>query len=159
MPIPDQRPSLKRPFGVWFLTIWLALFAGVTPISFLLWIRMNESARQALSLPGFSFWFSIVLAIAIMISAYYTWRGHGTARYLLVCFAIINYGLIAINNFQAAIQNPPIDSRIRLIGRVVRSLIWIVIVAWYFLGSRSRAYFNRLSADGSNQAGELPKGL
>lgn len=61
--ISEER--VKRPFGVWFLTIWDALFAGLFPFALTIFVlvRGGGSVTLVQVLPA------LILAPAVIIAA------------------------------------------------------------------------------------------
>src|SRR5687768_6192169 len=88
----------KRPLGIWIITIWLGLFAGLAPILLVLFLYFGPAKGGGIIGPA-GLIGSISLGASIMYYAYQTWRGNSTARYGLVILVAIHYGFVAYQNF------------------------------------------------------------
>ena len=136
--------AAARPLGVKILTIWLGLFAGVVPIVAVLFAYQQPEVRRLLELTPLLVALSVTLGAAIIVAAIAAWRGSNTGRYALLSLSVVHYGLVAWNNFNfATSQDLPVNSA-QAWARVVRSLITIGILVWYFaLSSRPEVFYRR----------------
>jgi hypothetical protein len=145
--IPSEAVRPKRPVGVWILTIYLAIFAGMAPLSLLAFLFVAERGAEQ-PLLGPSSVISIVTGLGTIISAIAAWRGKNWGRYALVGFAALHYGLVSAKNYVLlqADDLPDVASLdpMRLWGRVLRGPIYVAIVGWYFLLSKgAKGFYDR----------------
>lgn len=119
----------KRPLGVWIITIYLGIMAGLFPL--IAGIGLFASGSGFVGPLGLAF--TVLLAVGIIISAVGAWRGSARARDVLVALAVLHYLALAFNNGMLALNEAVPDDRLFLTwGRVVRSLVYAGIIVWYF---------------------------
>ena len=136
--------EIKRPLGVWILTIWDGLFAGLLPVITVLILYFNAEVQAALGMSVLDLVLSILLGIAVVIAAIGAWLGNNAARIALVILVSVHYGLLAFNNVNLATAGVLSGTaQVKSWGRAFRSVVWIGINVWYFLGKRPRAYYDR----------------
>lgn len=137
---PPATP-IARPKGVWLVTTWLGLFAGLLPVGLALYVYFGPAADLGV-ISGLGLAISLTVGLAMIACAIAAWRGHGWARYALVGLAVIHYGLLAHNNYHLATSGiAPDDKLPRLWARVFRSLVAMIVVAWYLLLNRQAQGF------------------
>ncbi len=139
----ETRPPtpIARPKGVWAVTIWLGLFAGLLPLGLALFIYFGPAKDEGL-MSGLGLAISVTVGLGIIVSAIAAWLGYGWARYALIALAVVYYGLLAYNNYNIATSGiVPEDKLPRVWARVVRSLITMNVVVLYLLLSRSARDF------------------
>jgi hypothetical protein len=136
-------PSIRRPIGVWIATIWAGLFAGLFPFGLLLLFYFGPAdGAELISVTQFTLFGT--LSASIIVSAVAAWHGISVARYAMAVLVLIHYGLITYQNYNMAIAGVEVRSSSAILGgRVIRSAIAAIIIAWYLLFSwRARAFFH-----------------
>jgi len=135
--------SVKRPKGVWIVTLWMALSAGLLPIVTALFMYFGPlQEERIMSASGLAL--SLSIAIAIIGSAAYAWLGFAWARIALIAFAVIHYGLIAHNLYSFWQSGVLPESRhIFVWTRMVRALITMTAIVLYLILNRNAKNFFR----------------
>jgi len=118
----------KRPIGVWILSIYAIIFAGILPLLALFAIK-----RSGFNLSVFEALFPIILAIGIIVSSIGTWQGSNKARISLMVLITVHYVLIAINNTSLLVSGSVrSDVQPQMIGRIIRGIFYPATYIWYF---------------------------
>lgn len=152
-PLPDlesrmHRPSeggqsIKRPKGVWVVTIWMFLFAGLVPFAagLLIYFGPPEIAPM---MPLWNLAISLSFAVAVSITSISAWLGHRWARFALIALALSYYGLITRNLYNLGQSGVVPESKMVLVwGRMARALITMSVVVLYLSFSRkAQDFFN-----------------
>lgn len=140
---PEANP--KRPIGIWILTIGDGFAAGVIPLGLLLYFYFNDDAREIMALSTAVMFASMSLAVGICVSAFRTWNGDDGSRKMLLTLITVHWGYIIYQNsmllFSESALQLTSDQQTKLYAHIVRSVLWIGVNYWYFLGSRPRAFF------------------
>lgn len=149
-PIPSQdaAPEPERPLGVWLLTIYYGLFAGLLPLVAVLLFFFGGEGQAAPGLSWLDLALSVSLSVGIMAAAVGAWRGSNRARIALVLLLILHYGLLVVNNFALSTMEGLDDStRMSAVARGIRYLFHIGVNVWYFfLSERPKAFYQRAEA-------------
>ena len=135
----SQKMQKARPAGVWLLTIYAVIFAGIAPASLSLFLVISGNAE------GNAFWVlsSLPVSIGVMISAIGAWKGNEKARKFLLLFVTIHYIFIAINNYTLINSGQvPDEEQARLLGRVFRGFLYPAIYIWYFNRHTTKEFYN-----------------
>jgi hypothetical protein len=158
--IPSQGTGArtKRPLGVWLLTIYYGLFAGLFPLIAVLVAFFNEEGRAILGLSEVDLGLSVLLAVAILVSAVGAWRGNNVARIVFVVLLFLHYGLLVVSNFRlSTVEGLSESMQMTAAGRGIRFIIHIGINVWYFfLSGRPTAFYRRTGAKLQPKAGLAP---
>jgi predicted permease len=140
----SNKDGARRPLGVWILTIWDGLFAGVFPAAGAILLYLNNEAQATLGITVITMLLSVLLGLAIVVAAVGAWGGNNRARIALVALVTVHYGFLVFNNMSLASSGVfPGTVQSKAWARALRSLIWIGINLWYFLGERPRAYYSQ----------------
>ena len=131
--------AIKRPLGVWFLTIYAAIFAGISPL--VLSVGMLGSGGLGTN--------SVILIISMLLNAsiiYYsfrTWQGNDRARKTFMILVTMNYLLIAVNNISFLLSGQlTSDDQTILFGRILRGVLYPAIYIWYFNRSTTKLFYD-----------------
>lgn len=142
-----QRPTtnrVSRPVGVWLLTIFDGLVAGVIPLLTVFAVLGNGVEI----LPGGTMTAILLAGIGIGVigAAVGAWQGSDRARIALLALIAIFYGLNMLANFRIATADwVPQDAQVRALATLVRSIFWVAINYWYFLRPQTRAWYRAMS--------------
>jgi hypothetical protein len=133
----------ERPRGIWIVTIWVGLFAGILPLVLAALMYFGPTSVSEL-MTAQQLAISAVLGVGIIISAIGAWKGQRWGRATLIVLAAVHYGLIAHNNYKLATDaNTPADQIPRIWARVARSIATIAVVGAYFtLNRNARRFFS-----------------
>ena len=135
-PVTQKAP---RPIGVWILTVYAILLAGIAPL--LLSIFLLVSGNTAGN--GISIFLSLPLSIGIIISAIGAWQGKERARKSLLVLITLHYVLIGINNYLMLNSGQvPEETQTQLWGRVIRGILYPAIYIWYFNKNTTKEFYN-----------------
>ncbi len=134
-----QVAQKTRPTGVWILTIYAMIFAGIAPL--LLSIFMLVSGNAAGNVVGVLF--SLPVSIGVITSAIGAWKGNEKARISLLIFVTLHYVLVAINNYFLINSGHVPDEQVtRLWGRVFRGFLYPAVYIWYFNKYTTKEFYN-----------------
>jgi hypothetical protein len=137
--LPQVSPKVSRPVGVWILTIYALIFAGIGPLLVLLFLLISGNAAGIeidvlLSLP---------VSIGVIISAVGAWKGSEKARKSLLIFVTLHYVLVALNNYWVINSGLiPVEEHARHWGRVLRGFIYPALYLWYFNKYTTKQFYN-----------------
>lgn len=140
---PVHEASIKptRPLGVWILTTYAALFAGILPLVtavVLLFTSSTADSPRAVDLV-----LPLVLCTGIIAAAIGTWRGNDRSRKALLVLITVYYVLIAVNNGMAlAGQGVPTEIQIKLLGRVLGGVVYPAVYIWYFRRDSTLVFYD-----------------
>ena len=136
---PPQVVQKTRPTGVWILTIYAMIFAGIAPVLLSLFILASGNAAGNVA----GILFSLTVSIGVVASAIGAWKGNDHARKSLIFFVTLHYVLIAINNFILInAGEAPDEHMARLWARVLRGFLYPAIYIWYFTKTKTRDFYN-----------------
>jgi hypothetical protein len=138
--VPSQAPQkAARPIGVWVLTVYALLFAGIAPLLLSLFLLVSgNSAGNSINI-----FLSLPLSIGIVISAIGAWQGKETARKSLLVLVTLNYVLIALNNFIMINSGQvPEEARTQFWGPVLRGVLYPAIYIGYFNKDTTKEFYN-----------------
>jgi hypothetical protein len=139
-----EAQMVKRPLGVWILTIWDGVSAGLLPVIGILILFSSTEAQAVVRLSTLDLVWSVFLGVSILAAAVGAWRGNDVARKALIGLVTVHYGILAFNNFSLVLSGiVPEGEQPLVLGRAIRSLVWIGINVWYFLSKRPRAFYGR----------------
>lgn len=131
-----QKPS--RPTGVWILTIYALIFAGITPLLISVFALLSGNVAGEES----SFLLSLPISIGVVTSAISAWKGSKRGRNSLLVFVTLHYALIGINNYLFISSGSiPDEEQTRLWGRVVRGFLYPAVYLWYFNQSTTKEFY------------------
>jgi hypothetical protein len=132
---------VKRPKGVWIVTIWMALFAGLLPIGVALFVYfVPPEEERIMSNSGLAL--SLSVALAMIASATCAWLGFAWARFALIAVAVVYYVLIACNLYSLWQSGVVPESRQMFVWtRMARALITMTVVVLYLLLNRNAKDF------------------
>ena len=141
-----QRPTTKplaRPIGVWLMTIFDALVAGVFPLltAFVVLDRGVEMVPggtiTALLLAG--------IGLGVIGAAIGAWQGSDRARIALLALVVLFYSLNMLANFRLITADwVPSDTQTRALATLVRAIFWVALNVWYFLRPQTRAWYRSM---------------
>ena len=136
---PPASQTISRPIGVWVLTIYALLFAGIAPLLLSVFILISGNA------PGneIGILLSLPVSIGVITSAVGAWRGSERARKSLLIFVTLHYFLVALNNYLVITSGQVPDEEGTLLwGRVFRGFTFPVIYLWYFNRDTTKEFYN-----------------
>jgi len=134
----ESYAVMKRPIGVWLLTIYAAIFAGLAPLilATVLLISGNLGTNPVFLI------FSLLLNASIIYYSVRTWQGNDRARKIFLILITTNYVFIGLNNLSLLLSGQvPVDEQTRLFGRVFRGVLYPVIFIWYFNRSKTKEFY------------------
>jgi hypothetical protein len=139
--------KVKRPIGLWILTVADAIFAAVIPIAGIVFLFTNSEARIGLGLTGWTTLSSIVLGVGILYAVYRVWAGDAKWRRPLLLLITVHWGYIIFNNAQLLLSDAGAqltsEQTTRLYGNMLRSFFWILWNWVYLLGRWPRNFFEQ----------------
>jgi hypothetical protein len=134
----NVKPS--RPLGVWILTIYALVFAGLAPLGisvFTLFSGLGEGF-------GIGLIWSIFLCTGVIISAINAWWGKEWARKSLIILVALNYSLVGINNLIMILFDigTSVDVSTHW-ARVLRGILYPALFYWYFSKPTTKLFFTQ----------------
>jgi hypothetical protein len=131
----QERPRPARPLGVWILTIYALVFAGLAPLLLSLFVVVSGNGDPSLLL-------SAPISIGVIVSAVRAWQGKEGGRRALLIFVLLHYVLVGINNFLMINSGQvPTEEQTRLWGRVLRGFLYPAFYFWYFNRDTTREFY------------------
>ena len=132
----------KRPLGVWILTGYAILFAGLGPVIAAVMLLILGDEGQAAGLGPIDWLLPLVLGICVTVAAIGAWRGSNRARIALVVLVTVHYVLIAINNLLwLGAGSVPDAQQVTALGRVVRGVLYPAVYIWYFRRLETKEFY------------------
>jgi hypothetical protein len=140
LPTP-QKPA--RPLGVWFLTLYAAIFDGILPLLLAGFILITgQGGGGAVNL--LNLFVTLILCGGVIYAAIGTWRGEDRARKLLLVMVTLYYAMTAITAlFGLATGLAPEAQQSLLIRRVIRAFILPAFYFWYFRRWEIRDFYKK----------------
>jgi hypothetical protein len=147
----QEDSSVKRPKGIWIVTIWMAFTAGLIPIWAALYLYFGVPEEERM-ISGLGVVISVSMALSMIISSACAWRGFAWARFALIGLAINHYGWIGRNLFGLWQSGAVAESgRMLVWARLARAVISLTIVVLYLLlNKKAKDFFKNY-----RQAGKL----
>jgi hypothetical protein len=138
--VPSQVPQrASRPIGVWILTVYALLFAGIAPLLLSLFLLVSGNSTEN----GIRIFFSLSLSTGIVISAIGAWQGRENARKSLLVLITLNYVLIAINNYiMINSGQAPEEAQTQFWGPVLRGVLYPAIYIGYFNKDTTKEFYH-----------------
>jgi hypothetical protein len=138
--------AVKRPMGIWVLTVSVAIFAGLVPILGYIFLLLNTEVLAGMNVGLPQLVGGVTLAFSLLYFSCSVWRGNVKAKNVLLALVLLHWGAIIFNNVQLLLNEEvmaliPVDQKQRPAANVVRSVLWIIGVYWYLLSSRPKAFF------------------
>jgi hypothetical protein len=145
-----QEQRRRRPIGVWLLTIWVGLNAGLSPIATLVILYLREPSRLGSFSPAYLA-LSVISSLAVLVSAVAAWLLPNQGRYAFVGLSISYYAMVAFNGFSIVTGDAVAEHRESLVWiRAIRAVVVAGVVAWYFLISlRAKEFYEPSASDSS----------
>lgn len=136
-----QNQRRKRPIGIWILTIWVGLNAGLIPAITALALFFRD--REALKLVPTSFLaLALIASCAVFASAVAAWTGDNRGRWAFLGLAVAYYVAVAVNSFSIASAGVGLEQREAFFWtRAIRAVLVACVVTWYFLLNRNARLF------------------
>jgi len=141
------KKKKRRPFGVWILTIYALLYAGVyqlAPTTMLNVLRGHTALYSKEDIPVFIIY--AFLKISIIIASFLTWGGLEVGRKSFLVFITLFFLGDGISNFGWGTRIPRLDD--------VRGWIWYItdfvfpiLCIWYFNKPSVKEFFRRVEKD------------
>lgn len=137
--LPQSSHKVARPLGVWALTIYALIFAGIAPLLLYLFLLISGNAAGL----GIDILLSLPVTVGVIVSAIGAWKGNEKARKSLLVFVTLHYALIALNNYWLVSSGEvPAEEQARLWGRVLRGFLYPAIYIWYFNKQTTKEFYN-----------------
>ena len=137
-PVEPDRYVPSRPTGVWILTIYALVFAGLYPMALSITLLVTGNAGGA----EWNLLLSLPLSLAIIVSAVIAWKGSNTGRIAFIVLVALNYVLIGVNNFLAlGTGNFPAELRPQMFLRIASGVLMPLIYIWYFCKRSTLEYY------------------
>ena len=78
--------NTTRPLGVTVLCVLVAISLGFIPIWVGYTVMQSQEVSRMLGLDSFTFVLGAALALGIIVSAFFTWKGDRKAKKILITF-------------------------------------------------------------------------
>jgi glucan phosphoethanolaminetransferase (alkaline phosphatase superfamily) len=134
----DPAAEAGLPKGVWLLTIFGILFAGVFPLIGI--ILKYQDASHAVTIQ--SIMISFIMSILIIVSGINTLRGKEKGmKFFLTIVSIYYLIIIGANAYYLITHDLDALAQRKLTANIVRSIFWIAVFNWYFRKKDIKEYF------------------
>lgn len=138
----NSQRNRERPLGVWLLTIYAVIFAGIFPLVAAVFLLMSGDTWDTFGINALSLIFSIILNVSIIVFAVGTWQGKNRARKALLVSITLYYVLVGMNNLLLVNSGQvPADQQARSWGRALRGMLYPAIYIWYFTQATTKDFF------------------
>ncbi|MDE2182481.1 MAG: hypothetical protein KGJ78_05615 [Alphaproteobacteria bacterium] len=142
-PVASQVRAVRRPVGVWGMTVIDGLFAGV----FLVAAAFKAGLHDELGYPLGQAILWGVAGLGIAITAQLAWYGSRLGRNLLLVLMTLYLGFGLFQNLQYLLWalREQLDNTDFISGQIwsaVRSLAWLAANFWFLSGRRTRGFFS-----------------
>ncbi len=137
---PSQTTQVSRPLGVWILTIYALIFAGILPLVVEFLLLISEETIDALNSSLFFLISAVAIGFGILITSALTWRGNNYGRLAFLVLITIHYGLIAFNNALLIFAGEQ-ETGLANIGRIFQGVLYPVLYIWYFNRLETKRFF------------------
>lgn len=142
--------SKTRPVGITVLCVLIVISLGLIPIWFAYWFLTNQELARLTGMNLYAFFGNLVIALGIIVSALFTWKGSNRAKKVLVSLVWVHVAGVVFNNINLLI-NPSLlgleslDDRqmAKLFINAGRAIFWLVLLHWYFNTEKAKAFFTR----------------
>lgn len=140
--------NTTRPLGVTVLCVLVAISLGFIPILVGYTVMQSPEVSGILGLDSFTFVLSAALAVGIIISAFFTWKGDTKAKKILIALVWVHVIGVVLNNVYFLV-NPDllgVASRndqfmTKVLMNIGRAVFWLVLMYWYFNTQKAKEYF------------------
>ena len=139
-----------RPVGVTVLCILVVISLGVIPIWLAYFFFTNQELSSLTGMNLAAFLGNFTISIGITVSAFFTWKGSNRARIVMFSLVWVHVAGVVYNNISLLI-NPSLlgldvlneKQTTKLLTNMGRSILWLVLLYWYFNTEKAKAYFER----------------
>lgn len=137
-----------RPVGVTVLCILVAISLGAIPIWFAYLFFTNQELSRLTGMNLAAFLGNFTISMGIVASAFFTWKGSNRAKRILFSLAWLHVAGVIYNNINLLV-NPSLigldtlnEKQItKLLTNIGRSVLWLVLLHWYFNTQKAKAFF------------------
>jgi len=127
----------NRPLFIWIVTAVNIIFAVIL-------LATSFKGRQW-GIPAAQIAFWALLGLGICVSTLLTWFGSRYGRNAMLALITIYLGLVLLQSVQgitwAANSTHGDGYMIRVVGRAVFAVLWLIANYWLLLGRRARIFF------------------
>lgn len=125
-----QKPT--RPLGVWFLTLYAAIFAGLLPLLLAVFLLVTgQGGGGVANLVNLVVTF--IICGGVIYAAVGAWRGDDRSRKLLIVMVALYYAMSAVSALLGLLTGLASESQESLmLRRVIRGFVTPAIYLWYF---------------------------
>jgi hypothetical protein len=128
---------VPRPFGVWLLTLYAIIAAGVMPLVMLA-VQSGTTDVSPLQMA-----FSGILAVAIIVAGGGAWAGNRGAMLALLVLITLHYGLMGLQFLLLYLSGEATQPDSLVLGRAARGILYPLVYIWYFNTGRAKAFYGR----------------
>lgn len=137
-----------RPVGVTVLCILVAISLGIIPIwlAYLFFTNQELSSLTGMNLAAFLGNFAI--SMGIVASAFLTWKGSNRAKTIMFSLVWLHVAGVIYNNINLLIDPSLLGldalnekQTTKLLTNIGRSVLWLVLLHWYFSTQKAKTYF------------------
>lgn len=138
---PVIMARVKRPLGVWAMTVIDAVFAGIFLIA-----ACFRALNYHLDYPGPTIAAWGVIGLAVCVTAQMAWFGSRYGRTVLLALMTVYLGFALFQNANYLLwaMREEIDNTGFLRQQImegVRSLVWLAANFWFLTGRRTRGFY------------------
>lgn len=125
-----QKPT--RPLGVWFLTLYAAIFAGLLPLLLAVFLLVTGQGGGAMA-NLVNLVVTFIICGGVIYAAVGAWQGDDRSRKLLIVMVALYYAMTAVSALLGLLTGLASESQESLmLRRVIRGFVTPAIYTWYF---------------------------
>ncbi|MEM5774584.1 MAG: hypothetical protein AAGU05_06240 [Anaerolineaceae bacterium] len=133
----------KRPMGVWALTIYSLLSAGLLPTL----IAVNAIISNNAGYDLYGVILSMLLGLIIILLTVGTWQGRDIARKLYLVSISLHYALIVLNNGLLLGSGIPAADEVSTLWQQILLSVVLLATNWVYFNLRSiKAFYQPAGA-------------
>lgn len=137
-----EKPIRKRrPFGIWALTVFAVVIAGVLPIlSVISLFIVPGSTLEVASVITIAY--TLAVSVVVIISSAGAWLGRNWARKLLMVFIALFFAPQVITSliFIFFYKDPEASSSVAQ-QQILQGVLTVAIYIWYFNRARIKDFY------------------
>jgi len=135
----DPEPK-ERLLGIWILTLYAMVFAGLMPLTIELLLFFSRFGRDSGEISYVTVFAGVALSLAIIVTSILTWKGNDRARFFFVFFVTGHYILIVLNGLLVQFSGDPAAGLVNL-SRILMGVLIPPFYIWYFRRADVKQFF------------------
>lgn len=132
----------RRPFGIWALTVFALVIAGILPIYSVILLVFFDPGSSLEVASFLTIAFIFVISLGVVVTAVGAWLGRNSARKALLVFITLSYApqIISSVAFVLFYKEPKASSEAAG-QQILQGLVTVAIYIWYFNRARVKRFY------------------